>query len=66
MTARLNRYCLCGGSMTGRAGPAGFAAGLAAAFDEVHAGDGHGEATAAQASAARRREERKLLKEMED
>jgi hypothetical protein len=31
---------------------------LVAEFERLHAGDGHGEATAAQASAARRREER--------
>lgn len=54
----LRQYCLCGASMTGRAAPANLAGALLDAWNNLHGGAGHGAATAAQASNARRRAER--------
>lgn len=56
MTA-VTRYCLCGASLRGSASPLDMAVGLTAMFDRFHSGDGHGPATAQQASTARQREE---------
>lgn len=50
----LRRYCLCGGSMNGKAS-SGLAEALTEVFDREHTGPGHGPATPAQASRARRR-----------
>jgi hypothetical protein len=65
MTARLARYCLCGGAVQVRSTPPTIAEGIAEQFERLHTGDGHGEATAAQAASARRREERRILAEEE-
>jgi hypothetical protein len=58
MTAKIERYCLCGASLRGRVAPAASASGLVAMFVEHHTGSGHGEATVSQAAQARRNEER--------
>ena len=55
--AETRRYCLCGGAATATSGNADMVQGISDMFDTVHAGDGHGPATAAQARAARRRNE---------
>jgi hypothetical protein len=57
------KYCLCGAALRGRVSPGESAATLTAVFDELHFGPGCGEATAAQAAAARRREDQRVLAE---
>lgn len=66
MTTRHVRYCRCGAKVDVRSRPPALADEIAAMFVREHTGDGHGDATAAQASAARRREERKLIDEMKE
>lgn len=66
MTAELARYCLCGGAIQVRSTPPTIAEGIAEQFERLHAGDGCGEATAAQATAVRRREERRLFNETKE
>ncbi|WP_426513152.1 hypothetical protein ACPPVO_22500 [Dactylosporangium sp. McL0621] len=60
MTA-IAKYCLCGGSMRGRVSPGESGTTLVAMFAEIHSGPGCGEATAAQAGRARRRQEARVL-----
>jgi hypothetical protein len=62
----VTRYCRCGASMRGSVTPPAAARRVVALFDEFHTGEGHGPATAAQAAAARRREERQLINEMKE
>lgn len=59
----IRRYCLCGASLAVRSHPSNTAHDLAAQFTIQHQGDGHGPATAAQASRARAREEAAALAE---
>lgn len=47
------RHCLCGGSLKVGASSEKDAQFVAAAFDQLHSGDGHGPATAEQAARAR-------------
>lgn len=57
------RYCLCGASMHASSGSTAMVEDIEAMFLQAHTGEGHGDATQAQASRARRREERQLLAE---
>ena len=60
----MNRYCLCGASLQVHSSPPLTAEALVALFDRLHASDGHGSATPAQAARVRRREDRRILAEM--
>lgn len=54
----VRKHCTCGASMAarGHVGPA------VEAWEHIHTGDGHGDATAAQASRARRKAEAEELR----
>lgn len=59
MKTRIKRYCLCGAALDVSSAPAPTAAQfVAATFDRIHTGEGHGPATQRQAADARRREDR--------
>lgn len=62
--AEVKRYCLCGGAMTAT-GTDFLVGGVAGAFDGVHCGEGHGPATAAQARAARRKNDEAAWRQLE-
>lgn len=55
-----SRYCLCGATLHARSTPPAMADRIVAEFDRWHTDPGCGPATATQASAARRREDRKV------
>ena len=57
MSKTIRRYCLCGAALQARSTPPAAATFIAAAFDAIHIGPGHGPATRQQAAATRRREE---------
>jgi hypothetical protein len=52
---KLRRYCLCGAGIAGCADPIR-AEQLNAAWDKLHSGEGHGEATPAQSARKRRQD----------
>lgn len=58
---RVDRFCICGGAVTGTASPENLAQVIVLSFDLFHSGEGHGPATRQQAAAARRREQRKAV-----
>ncbi len=59
---KLHRFCLCGGSLRGRAAPAGIRNAVIAGWERMHQGPGHGPASVAQARNARRRAERAVTR----
>lgn len=60
----LRVYCRCGASMIGSGvGETAAATDLQAAFWRVHDGEGHGTATRSEAANARRRQERRAIKQ---
>lgn len=58
---RVQLWCTCGGTLDARSPDVEAVNGVAAAFERIHTGDGHGPANARQAAAARRRDERREL-----
>lgn len=66
MSAIFSRYCICGGSLSGSASPESAAAGVVEIWERAHSGDGHAPSDAKGAAAARRREERRWLREIEE